>query len=143
MPLAAALFCLVVGISDGDTLTLRCDDATVKVRLAEVDAPEHGQPWGDRSRQALASLCFQQRAELRKQDVDRYGRTVGRVACGGRDASQEQVDAGMAWAYIRHLTDPAIASGERAARAERRGLWQDTNPIAPWLWRQAKRTDAP
>ena len=44
MSLPALLICLVVGIADGDTLTVRCDDQTVKIRLAEVDAPEKAQP---------------------------------------------------------------------------------------------------
>jgi endonuclease YncB( thermonuclease family) len=81
----AILLCVVVGIGDGDTLTAHCDSAadksaqTVKVRLAEVDAPEHHQAFGTRSREHLASLCFKQSAEVRPiapgGGLDRYGRT--------------------------------------------------------------------
>lgn len=68
---SALLLCVVVGVTDGDTLTARCDSAadarvqTIKVRLAEVEAPEHHQPFGTRSRENLAALCFKQRAEVR------------------------------------------------------------------------------
>ena len=49
-----------VSIADGDTFTLFMPDKQqVKIRLAEIDAPEHGQPYGDRSRQHLAELVFQ------------------------------------------------------------------------------------
>ena len=44
MPLPALLICLIVGVTDGDTLTARCDQQTVKIRLAEIDAPEKAQP---------------------------------------------------------------------------------------------------
>ena len=61
----AALLCLVVGISDGDTLTARCptEDAAhpyqqVKVRLAGIDAPERAQPYGSRAKQALSDLAY-------------------------------------------------------------------------------------
>ena len=53
--------CLVVGISDGDTLTARCGRfgsyEEVKVRIAAIDAPERAQPYGQLSRQALSRLC--------------------------------------------------------------------------------------
>lgn len=139
MPLAAAaVLCLVVGIADGDTLTMRCDDHTVKVRLAEIDAPEKRQPWGTRSREALAALCFQHQAMLRPEKLDRYGRTVGRVECSGRDASLAQAEAGLAWAYTRYLTDARIAEAEGIARTARRGLWGDPSPLPPWEWRHKR-----
>lgn len=137
---AATLLCLVVAIADGDTLTARCGEPDafyqVKVRLAEIDAPEKAQPFGDRSRQHLAALCFRKAAHIRPQTTDRYGRTVARVECEGKDANAEQVRSGMAWAYTRYLTDPSIAQLEQQARAARAGLWADSSPIPPWDWRR-------
>ena len=44
----------VVGVTDGDTITLLEDNHTqVKVRLAQIDAPEKKQDFGQRSRQLL------------------------------------------------------------------------------------------
>jgi endonuclease YncB( thermonuclease family) len=144
---AAPRSCLVVGIADGDTLTARCGQPgayeQVKVRLAEIDAPEKKQPFGERSRQSLASLCFQREAVLRTSTIDRYGRTVARVKCDGRDANAEQVRTGMAWAYTQYQTDPAIPRLELEARSARTGLWRDlgtaAEPTAPWEWRKARR----
>lgn len=139
--LAAALVCLVVGIADGDTLTVRCEAQaeqpaqTINVRLAEIDAPEKRQPLGERSKQALAAICFQKPAIVKPQTRDRYGRTVARINCDGIDANAEMVRSGMAWAFTKYLTDPQIKAIEVEARAERRGLWADREPVAPWEWR--------
>jgi len=134
------LLCLVVAITDGDTLRVRCgDDPVAIIRLAEIDAPEKAQAWGERSRQHLAELCHELRAEVRPQTRDRYGRTVARVSCAGQDASAEQVRAGMAWAFTKYLTDPSIKTAEAAARESRRGLWADPAPVAPWDWRRPSK----
>lgn len=129
-----------MAIADGDTLTARCGEPgayeQVKVRLAEIDAPEKAQPFGNVSRQHLASLCFQQQATIRQTSRDRYGRTVARVECQGKDANLEQVRAGMAWAYTKYLTDPEVKALETAARAAGAGLWADQAPVAPWEWRR-------
>jgi endonuclease YncB( thermonuclease family) len=144
MPGAALLLCLVVGISDGDTIKARCDQRAgqpaqnLTIRLAEIDAPEKRQPFGARSREHLARLCFKQIAEVRPSGRDRYGRTVARVACGGADASEEQARAGMAWAFVKYLTDPGIRELEAEARGAGRGLWADSHPVAPWDWRAAQ-----
>jgi len=58
----------------------------IKIRLADIDAPESRQAFGARSKQALSDLCFQQEARLETQGRDRYGRTIAAVywACAGR-----------------------------------------------------------
>jgi endonuclease YncB( thermonuclease family) len=140
---SALLFCFVVGITDGDTLKARCDTEpprTLAIRMSEIDAPERGQPFGNRSKQHLASLCFRKKAEIRPTATDRYGRTVARVACQGTDANAAMVRAGLAWAFTRYLTDPGIADLEAQARAAALGLWVDASPVPPWDWRlQASR----
>jgi micrococcal nuclease len=139
----AALLCLVVGISDGDTIKVRCpDQPQVAVRLAEIDAPEKAQPFGRSSKELLSELCFRKQAEIRPSSRDRYGRTIARVICARTDANAAMVRAGMAWAYTRYLTDPQIQAMEVVARRERLGLWVDARPVAPWEWRNGsgKRT---
>jgi endonuclease YncB( thermonuclease family) len=68
--LGAVVLCLVVAISDGDTLKARCGDPgayeQVTIRLAEIDAPEKGQAYGQRSKQSLSTLCFAQWATVEK-----------------------------------------------------------------------------
>lgn len=138
------LLCLVVAISDGDTLTVRCGEPgtyeQVKIRLSAIDAPEKAQPFGQRSRQHLADLCFQQQAKITPKTTDRYKRTVADVECRGQDAGQAQVQAGLAWYYVRYGKGYEHLQGlEDDARAARRGLWVDNEPVPPWEWRKLKK----
>lgn len=129
----------VVGIADGDTVTVLREREQIKVRLAEIDAPEKAQPFGKRSRQSLAELCFQQPVRVEDKGRDRYGRTIGRVWCAGVDANAEQVRRGMAWVYERYVTDQALNTLQTRARSAHSGLWADANPVPPWEWRHGAR----
>lgn len=131
----------VVGITDGDTLRVLVDQREVVVRLAQIDAPEKRQPFGQRSRQSLAELVFQKGVRVESEGRDRYGRTIGTVFVGGLDVNAEQVRRGMAWVYVRYAHDPALQATEQEARAGRRGLWADAEPVAPWEWRQGIRSE--
>lgn len=141
MTITAALLATVIAISDGDTLTaLTTDHQQLKVRIAAIDAPERRQPYGARSRQALATLCFRQQAEILVLSRDRYGRSVGVVRCQGKDAGSSQLEAGMAWVYPQYARDfPSYPALQAEAQASRRGLWSGPDPVAPWEWRRAPR----
>jgi endonuclease YncB( thermonuclease family) len=143
MPLAP-LLCLVIAVTDGDTLKVRCDQQpepmNLTIRMAEIDAPERRQAFGTRATQALGALCFREQATVKPQTIDRYGRTVARVECKGKDANSEMVKLGMAWAYTKYQTDALFPQLELQARAQRVGLWVDAEtklpPVAPWDWRK-------
>jgi endonuclease YncB( thermonuclease family) len=63
----------VVGIADGDTLTvLTASQEQHKIRLAEIDASEKSQPFGTKSKQSLSDLCFGKEAEVTPRAIDRY-----------------------------------------------------------------------
>lgn len=140
---AEAIIGKVVGISDGDTLTLlTADKRQVKVRLAEIDTPERAQPYGTRAQQQLSALAFGKQAELQVLDTDRYGRTVARVIVGGQDVNREMVREGAAWVYRAYNRDKSLLAVEADARAQNRGLWAlpEADRVAPWDWRKAERT---
>ncbi len=142
--IGTALLCLVVGVSDGDTLTARCGETgsyeQVKVRLAAIDAPESRQAFGQRSKQHLSDLCVKEQAKITPRATDRYGRTVADAECRGQDAGTAQVRAGMAWYYVRYGKGyEHLQAVEREARLAERGLWKDVDAVAPWLWRSIHR----
>ena len=139
--------CLVVGISDGDTLTARCGRfgsyEEVKVRIAAIDAPERSQPYGQRSRQALSRLCYFEQAVIEERDTDRYGRTVADVSCKGHDAGTHLVTEGWAWVYDFNGVATRRGGGlfklQDSARTQRLGLWAGARPTPPWEWRRRQR----
>lgn len=136
---AATLDGLVVGVADGDTLTLLDGDRRHhKIRLAGIDAPEKGQDFGQRSKQSLSELAYRRfvRAEVSKRD--RYGRTLW----GTLDVNLEQVRRGLAWHYKEYEREQSAADrhryseAENEAKAYRRGLWALPHPIEPWQHRR-------
>ncbi|WP_419421134.1 thermonuclease family protein [Legionella sp. D16C41] len=127
----------VVRIIDGDTLVVLIDGKLQeKVRLAEIDAPERSQPYGTRSRQALAALCFRKQAVLDVQKRDFYGRLLAHIQCNGVDASTEQVRTGMAWVYNRYAHDKNLYTLQEEAKKNMVGLWADLYAFPPWLYRR-------
>jgi len=140
----------VVGVSDGDTITMLDDGKTQhKVRLGGIDAPERGQAFGERSRQSLSALVFQKRVEARCHKKDRYGREVCAVFVSLRDVGLEQIRLGMAWHYKEYQHEQTTQDRlvyrdeEESAKARRVGLWKDAKPVPPWEWRKTTRDVMP
>ncbi|GAB2725762.1 thermonuclease family protein [Melaminivora jejuensis] len=134
----AALLCLVIAVSDGDTLTVRCAARRPeRVRIVAIDAPELRQAFGRQARENLKRLCFRQRAELHTLGRDAYGRHLARVRCAGQDVATAQVAAGLAWLSTRQPAQYRdLAALQARAQAARIGLWSQARPMAPWDYRR-------
>ena len=134
----------VIRVSDGDTITILASGSQqIRIRLAWIDAPERGQAFGNVSRAALAVLVAGKTVQVEQVDVDRYGRTVGTVFVDGTDACLAQVKAGLAWVYDHYVVNAPAAiqsqyyEAQKEARSARAGLWIESNPTAPWVFRRA------
>lgn len=137
---------LVVAITDGDTLTvLDAQKVQHKIRLAGIDTPERRQPFGQRAKEVLSALVFQQQVQVITEKKDRYRREVGKVIKDGRDVNLAMVVNGLAWHYKKYASEQSAsdrllyASAEDEARSMRRGLWADPKAIPPWEWRAGMR----
>jgi endonuclease YncB( thermonuclease family) len=142
---AAVLHGVVIVVIDGDTVLFKADSARasrafLKIRLADIDAPEQEQPYGAAATRALTALVLDRRVEIDTVATDAYGRTVGRIRVGATAVNAELVRRGLAWAATRYQRDPGVLDAQREARRARRGLWQDAAPTPPWVWR---RTQSP
>jgi endonuclease YncB( thermonuclease family) len=127
----------VVGVSDGDTITILHDDySQEKIRLFGIDCPEKSQAFGQRAKQFTSSQVYGKVVTIRRMDEDRYGRTVAWVFAGKTNVNADLVRAGYAWHYRKYSNDPELQRIEDEARNAKRGLWDDPNPVPPWEFRR-------
>jgi micrococcal nuclease len=133
----------VIGVTDGDTISVLRGGRREVVRLLGIDAPERRQAYGERAKQHAAALAFGKVVAVEAAGRDRHGRLLAEVRLpDGRSLNQELVRAGYAWRFRRYSTDPTLTRLEAEARGARRGLWSDPAPVPPWEHRRGRRLDA-
>ncbi len=144
--LAATLEGVVIGVSDGDTVTvLDSRKQQHKIRLSGIDAPEKSQPFGEESRRSLSDMVFSKFVSIVWEKQDRFGRTVGKILINAQDINLEQIRHGMAWHYKAYAHEQPMEDREMygdvemTARKAGQGLWLDPSPIAPWDYRRQRR----
>lgn len=140
----------VIAVLDGDTVLVWQKTGLIKIRLAEIDAPEKAQAFGETSKRSLSGMVLGKQVKVVSQAVDQYGRMVAHISVSGLDVNAEQVRRGMAWEYShfassaasrQSLRDPlrsnrALIELQEEAKQEPRGLWAVSNPTPPWEWRK-------
>ena len=138
---------IVIVVIDGDTVLFKPDSpyktdahgtasrAFLKIRLANIDAPEKDQPYGEVATRALSALVLDQRVEVTTVAVDAYGRTIAQIQLSNVQVNTELVRRGLAWAssYRRNAELKAV---QRDAQQAARGLWREAEPMPPWVWRR-------
>lgn len=141
----AAVSGVVRQVMDGDTLAIRTPERPyVKIRLYGVDAPEHGQPYGEQAKAALKRLVGGREVFIRIKNVDQYGRLVGEVFLGKQNVNETLVRDGDVWVYRSFCQEPEKGRWlglEKTARREKKGLWNLPAPEAPWKWRREHREE--
>lgn len=129
----------VIRVLDGDTIEVLQGKKPVRIRLANIDAPEKRQAFGRWSTNQLRGLVAAQSVTVTYTQTDHYGRIIGRVfTANGTEASRFMVQSGAAWVYEHYNTDKALPALQREAQTQKRGLWADNQPVPPWEWRHKK-----
>lgn len=131
----------VIRIIDGDTIEVLHGQNPVRVRLANIDAPEKKQPFGRWSAEQLKALVAAQPVTVGYDQKDRYGRVLGHVETKYADVNRSMVIIGAAWIYDQYNTDDSLPALQREAQGQKRGLWADSAPVAPWEWRDRKTSE--
>ncbi len=127
----------VIVVMDGDTVMVLRDGKKVKIRLANIDAPEKAQAYGKQSRESLQEMVGRKQVQIDSRAMDQYGRTIGLISVEGIDVNREQVRRGMAWEYSHYHSDQTYIDLQSEAQRAHRGLWSQNNPQPPWLWRKS------
>jgi len=141
---AKEIYGRVVSISDGDTVTVLTNEKIqIKIRLAEIDAPESGQPYGKRSKEILSNLIFEKSVKVKITDQDRYGRSVGIIFKNDINVNMQMVQLGAAWAYREYLKDRTFIAAEVDAKNAGVGLWSlhPSQIMPPSEWRKQRRSN--
>lgn len=135
---AGSLSGRVIGVIDGDTISVMLNGNPTRVLLNGIDCPESHQPFGTRAKQFTSMLAFGKTVTVEDRGMDRYGRMIGDVMLpDGRRLNRELVKAGMAWWYRKYAPSDWLLKGlEADARQAGRGLWADPHSIPPWEWRK-------
>lgn len=130
----------VTAVKDGDTIEMLVNGKPLRIRFFGVDAPEKGQPFGEKARQFTAGLCFGKVVKAVQKGKDQYRRVVAEIFLPDSSSLNYQLlQAGFAWHYKNFSKSQAWAAAELKAKKEKNGLWKDAHPIAPWDWRKKKR----
>jgi endonuclease YncB( thermonuclease family) len=134
---------LVVGVSDGDTITvLDQQKNSYKIRLQGIDAPEKKQAFGEKSKQSLHDLVHSKQVRIEYNKEDKYGRIVGKVTLDDVDVCLQQLVLGMAWHYKKYQNEQSVSDRalysetELKSKSLKLGLWSDDTPMPPWEFRK-------
>lgn len=143
---AATLEGRVVGVADGDTITvLDANRDQHKIRLQGIDAPERDQAYGEKSKQTLHALVHGKTVQVDYTKSDKYGRIVGKVMLNSVDVCLQQIISGMAWHYKKYQDEQTpedrktYRESETMAQTRKTGLWADGQAIPPWEHRRIKK----
>ncbi|MBN2769039.1 MAG: thermonuclease family protein [Campylobacterales bacterium] len=130
----------VVGVMDGDTIkVLTIHKDLYKIRLANIDAPEKRQSYGQKSKWYLSDLIYGKFVLVRISKKDRYGRYIGTVYLNRENINLKMVEHGYAWAYRKYLNDRSFITYENYAKNNHLGLWADQDPLPPEEFRKLHR----
>lgn len=133
----------VVGISDGDTITvLTQDKREIKIRVYGVDCPEKSQDFGTKAKQFTSDKVFGKTVEIDPVTMDRHGRTVGMVSVNGSNLSKMLVESGMAWVYDDYCKMQECQEWrvlQEGNKKQKRGIWSVNSATPPWDFRHSER----
>ncbi len=132
-----------VAVTDGDTLRVLYatgeTKSEIKIRLYGIDAPERKQAFGTQAKKALSEMAFGKDLTVYATGRDRYGRLLAWLFVGSTPINAALVSNGFAWHYQKYAPkETELAQLETDARSNRRGLWIDAAPVAPWDYRKKK-----
>ena len=130
----------VIKVTDGDSINILFEGKPLRIRLAEIDAPERGQPFWKKSREALADYVAGKEVIVEEIDIDRWDRVIGQVYLGDLWINGALVRGGFAYVYPKYATSSRLYEFEREAKESKAGIWKlpEKERIKPWEWRKSK-----
>lgn len=131
-------------VLDGDTVILQKNKVKIRVRFANIDAPEKsqlalsGEPVGLWSTDFLKKLVLNKMVQFKSLSTDLYGREIGVIYLKGVNINLKMVRSGHA-VYYQYKTSNYYRSSQSQAKVKRLGLWQTKGIVAPWEYRRRNK----
>jgi endonuclease YncB( thermonuclease family) len=130
-------------VTDGEDIVVLSLSHMVKVKLVGVASPDKTQTYAGIARQHLADLILNKFVVVRYSALrDRY--IVGQVLLEKMDIGAQMLRDGVGWynksdeTLLSDVERQIYQGSQDAARNERRGLWQEESPLAPWEVRKSQ-----
>ena len=139
--LSAATFSgTCIRISDGDSIAVWVHNKVVEIELDGIDCPEISQDFGKEAKNFASSKIFKKKVTVQIKSYDSLGRVVGRVLVDDKDLSLELVKEGLAWYDKQYGSDKILKKEQKKAKKSKKGLWSESNPVAPWIYRKTQKS---
>lgn len=137
------------GFHDGDSpkVLFKADSTIMFVRIVGIDAPEVFSPYvtgnqtfGAESGNNMRVIFKGKEAKISLYGTDHYNRYLAQIFVDGKDIAETALREGWAW-YVASSKLPKKVRGkykelEKEARANKRGLWANKNPMNPATFRK-------
>lgn len=129
----------VIRVDDGDTFELLIENnKTIKIRMEGIDAPERGMPYYRVAKNFLLNQISGETVKVEITDKGPYNRYIGLTYHNDKEMSAEMLREGMAWHFKKYNSHSHFAELEQLARENRVGLWEEENPVPPWIHRKLR-----
>lgn len=126
----------VIEVIDGNTIEVLAEDKTTyKIVFAGVDSPELTQEYGEKAKQYLEKMLLKQQVRVQFQGKDRKGNYIAVVIKDKLDPRIELLKEGLAWTSEKDPL-PELESIRIKAQQRGKGLWKESNPTPPWIYRR-------
>ena len=138
----------VIGVYDGDTISVIENGKEITIRLVGIDAPEishkqdlPGQPFCLKAKEYLSSLVLDQTVRIKFYGKDASGKSMGEIFAEKVNINIEMLHAGLAEVYrgtpASNLEISTYRDAERKAKEAVRGIWELRDQyFSPWDWRE-------
>ena len=130
----------VVGVTDGDTITVLHDGKAEIINVYGIDCPELKQSFGKRAKTFTYEMVFGKNVKVEPVATDKHEGTTAWININGTTLNEELLKAGLAWHYKKYSQEWHFAVLEAQARRGKVGLWRHPRHIPPWDYRSGKRS---
>jgi len=130
-------------VYDGDTYSLCTPDGNIMIRLSFIDAPELKQTFGQQSKEFLSELIEYKSVNVITSKKDKYNRYLGITYRDSTNVNYTMIEKGMAWWYQEFSpNDTSLKRLQQDAQKNKKGLWSETQPLQPWVFRTIQYRDS-